>query len=50
MSAVFTAVVPTPEQTYASLAPDLRRQVDAIRATRLAKEQGLQQEVQVREP
>ncbi|KAF8528208.1 hypothetical protein BU17DRAFT_39021, partial [Hysterangium stoloniferum] len=34
------AVTPTPEQTYASLAPDLRRQVDASRASRLARERG----------
>ncbi|KZS98969.1 hypothetical protein SISNIDRAFT_6166 [Sistotremastrum niveocremeum HHB9708] len=31
-------VVPTPEQTYNSLAPDLKRQADAIRAARLARE------------
>jgi len=32
------ATVPTPEQTYEALAPDLRRQVDANRAARLARE------------
>ncbi|VDC01584.1 unnamed protein product [Peniophora sp. CBMAI 1063] len=33
------AVVPTPEQTYAAMAPDLRKRVDANRAARLAMEQ-----------
>jgi hypothetical protein len=33
------AVTPTPEETYAALAPDLRRKVDANRAARLAAQQ-----------
>ena len=33
-----TATVPTPEQTYDALAPDLKKQVDAARAARLARE------------
>lgn len=33
-----TATVPTPEQTYDALAPDLKKKVDAARATRLARE------------
>ncbi|GJJ11950.1 hypothetical protein Clacol_006188 [Clathrus columnatus] len=32
------AVTPTPEQSYASLSPELKRQVDMTRAARLAKE------------
>ncbi|GBE82441.1 Assembly factor CBP4 [Sparassis crispa] len=32
------ATVPTPEQTYQAMAPDLRRKVDANRAARLARE------------
>ncbi|KAF8579503.1 hypothetical protein K439DRAFT_1359520, partial [Ramaria rubella] len=36
---VLAAVTPTPEQTYAALAPDLRRKVDANRAARLAQEE-----------
>ena len=32
------ATVPTPEQTYDALAPDLKRQVDANRAARLERE------------
>ncbi|KAF9792449.1 hypothetical protein BJ322DRAFT_46952 [Thelephora terrestris] len=30
--------VPTPEQTYGALAPDLKKQVDAARAARLARQ------------
>ncbi|KIK31160.1 hypothetical protein PISMIDRAFT_670150 [Pisolithus microcarpus 441] len=29
--------VPTPEQTYAAMAPDLRKKVDANRTTRLTE-------------
>ncbi|KAH8107179.1 hypothetical protein BXZ70DRAFT_1004052 [Cristinia sonorae] len=36
---VMRATVPTPEQTYAAMSPDLRRRVDANRAARLAREQ-----------
>ena len=32
------ATVPTPEQTYDALAPDLKKKVDAARAARLAGE------------
>jgi hypothetical protein len=35
---LLAATVPTPEQTYETLAPDLKKQVDATRATRLARE------------
>ncbi|KAI0781118.1 hypothetical protein BD413DRAFT_608301 [Trametes elegans] len=41
---IMKATTPTPEQTYASMAPDLRRKVDANRAARLAREQGTQQQ------
>lgn len=34
-----SAVTPTPEETYAALAPDLRRRVDANKAARLAQDQ-----------
>jgi len=46
------ATVPTPEQTYAALAPDLRRKVDANRAARVAQERVLAQqtEAQTRDP
>jgi len=33
---------PTPEQTYAAMAPDLRRKVDQNRAARLAMENATQ--------
>lgn len=33
-----TAVTPTPEQLYASLSPDLKKQVDMVRAARLEEE------------
>jgi len=32
------ATVPTPEQTYDALAPDLKKKVDAARAARQARE------------
>ncbi|TBU32300.1 hypothetical protein BD309DRAFT_950630 [Dichomitus squalens] len=35
---IMKATVPTPEQTYAAMSPDLRRKVDANRAARLARE------------
>ncbi|KAH9952196.1 hypothetical protein B0H21DRAFT_716136 [Amylocystis lapponica] len=37
--------VPTPEQTYAAMAPDLRRKVDANRAARLAMEDATKRQV-----
>jgi len=40
------ATVPTPEQTYEALAPDLKRQVDANRAARLARENMTSQQLQ----
>jgi len=40
------ATVPTPEQTYEALAPDLKRQVDANRAARLARENMTNQQLQ----
>ncbi|TCD60411.1 hypothetical protein EIP91_010216 [Steccherinum ochraceum] len=36
---IMRATVPTPEQTYAAMSPDLRRKVDANRAARLAREE-----------
>lgn len=44
--------VPTPEQTYAAMAPDLRKKVDANRTTRLTQEQELKRliEAQTRTP
>ncbi|KAI0315514.1 hypothetical protein OF83DRAFT_1246447 [Amylostereum chailletii] len=41
--------VPTPDETYAAMSPDLKRKVDANRAARLAVEEGVkrQQEAQV---
>ncbi|KAI0807199.1 hypothetical protein C8Q74DRAFT_1226431 [Fomes fomentarius] len=41
---IMKATTPTPEQTYAAMAPDLRRKVDAIRAARLAKENATKQQ------
>jgi len=40
------ATVPTPEQTYAAMAPDLRRKVDANRAARVAQERVLKQQIE----
>ncbi|KIJ17453.1 hypothetical protein PAXINDRAFT_168110 [Paxillus involutus ATCC 200175] len=39
------ATVPSPEQTYAALAPDLRRKVDANRAARLAQERVMKDQI-----
>jgi len=39
------ATVPSEEETYNALAPDLRRKVDANRATRLARENATKQQV-----
>jgi len=36
--ALMKTTVPTPEQTYDALAPDLKKKVDAARASRLARE------------
>lgn len=36
--ALMRATVPTPEQTYDALAPDLKKKVDATHAARLAQE------------
>jgi len=36
--ALMKTTVPTPEQTYDTLAPDLKKKVDAARAARLARE------------
>ncbi|KAI0690057.1 hypothetical protein BC835DRAFT_206157 [Cytidiella melzeri] len=43
---IMRATVPTPEQTYNAMAPDLRRKVDANRAARLAREAAVQQQAQ----
>lgn len=50
LTCVVIAVVPTPEQTYQAMSPDLRKKVDAARAARLAQESAVreQQTVQVR--
>ncbi|KAG1756452.1 uncharacterized protein EDB91DRAFT_1041985 [Suillus paluster] len=39
------ATVPTPDQTYAAMSPDLRRKVDANRAARLAQEQTMKRQI-----
>lgn len=39
------ATVPTEEETYNAMAPDLRRKVDANRAARLAREEAMRQQV-----
>ncbi|KAI0708999.1 hypothetical protein C8Q76DRAFT_799041 [Earliella scabrosa] len=41
---IMKATVPTPEQTYAAMSPDLRRKVDANRAARLARENATKQQ------
>jgi hypothetical protein len=40
------ATVPTPEETYAAMAPDLRRKVDANRAARLAREEETRKQIE----
>lgn len=42
---LMNATVPTPEQTYAAMSPDLRRKVDANRAARLAQEQTIKRQI-----
>ncbi|EGN95479.1 hypothetical protein SERLA73DRAFT_186510 [Serpula lacrymans var. lacrymans S7.3] len=42
---IMRATTPTPEQTYAALAPDLRRKVDANRAARLAQEETMKRQI-----
>lgn len=37
--------VPTPEQTYAAMSPDLRRQVDANRNARIAREEATKRQL-----
>ncbi|KAN0141351.1 hypothetical protein V8E53_001107 [Lactarius tabidus] len=37
-------VVPSPEETYNAMAPDLRRKVDETRRARLALEEGMKQQ------
>ena len=39
------ATIPTPEETYAAMAPDLRKKVDANRAARLAQENAMSRQV-----
>ncbi|KAK7693270.1 hypothetical protein QCA50_002837 [Cerrena zonata] len=41
---IMKATVPTPEQTYQAMSPDLRRKVDANRAARLARERATNQQ------
>ncbi|KAI0086336.1 hypothetical protein BDY19DRAFT_960882 [Irpex rosettiformis] len=43
---IMSATVPTPEQTYNAMSPDLRRKVDANRAARLAREAATQQQAE----
>ncbi|OBZ75195.1 hypothetical protein A0H81_04502 [Grifola frondosa] len=47
-----TATVPSPEQTYAAMAPDLRHQIDATRAARVARERETEQQrtAQLKDP
>ena len=45
-SSSFTATVPTPEQTYDALAPDLKKKVDAARAARQARENVTTEQIQ----
>ncbi|KZT74160.1 hypothetical protein DAEQUDRAFT_661032, partial [Daedalea quercina L-15889] len=40
------ATTPTPEQTYAAMAPDLRRKVDQNRAARAAMESETRRQVE----
>ncbi|KAI0736658.1 hypothetical protein C8Q72DRAFT_800995 [Fomitopsis betulina] len=49
---IMKATTPTPEQTYAAMAPDLRRRVDQNRAARLAMENETrkQMEAQLKDP
>jgi len=42
--ALLRATVPTPEETYNAMAPDLRRKVDENRRARLALEEGMRQQ------
>ncbi|KAG2077988.1 hypothetical protein BDR04DRAFT_1064979 [Suillus decipiens] len=42
---LMSATVPTPEQTYAAMSPDLRRKVDANRAARLVREQTIKRQM-----
>ncbi|KII89030.1 hypothetical protein PLICRDRAFT_160072 [Plicaturopsis crispa FD-325 SS-3] len=42
---IMRTTTPTPEETYAALAPDLRRKVDANRAARLAQEDAMKKQV-----
>lgn len=42
--ALLRATVPTPEDTYNAMAPDLRRKVDENRRARLALEEGMRQQ------
>lgn len=37
-------IVPSPEETYNAMAPDLRRKVDETRRARLALEEGMKQQ------
>ncbi|KAI0303429.1 hypothetical protein B0F90DRAFT_1371371 [Multifurca ochricompacta] len=43
-SNVHIVTVPTPEETYNAMAPDLRRKVDENRRARLALEEGMKQQ------
>ncbi|EPT00096.1 hypothetical protein FOMPIDRAFT_1049931 [Fomitopsis schrenkii] len=49
---IMKATTPTPEQTYAAMAPDIRRRVDQNRAARLAMENETrkQMEAQLKDP
>jgi len=44
--ALMKTTVPTPEQTYDALAPDLKHKVDAARAARLARENMTSEQLQ----
>ncbi|KAH9967902.1 hypothetical protein BC827DRAFT_1122323 [Russula dissimulans] len=42
--ALLRVTVPTPEETYNAMAPDLRRRVDENRRARLALEEGMRRQ------
>jgi len=47
--ALMKTTVPTPEQTYDALAPDLKKRVDAARAARLARENTTAEQLQAQQ-
>ncbi|EIN03602.1 hypothetical protein PUNSTDRAFT_139325 [Punctularia strigosozonata HHB-11173 SS5] len=47
---LMVSTVPTPEQTYQAMSPDLRRKVDAARAARLAQEDATKRQLTAQAP